>query len=48
MSIALQELQSLGETIGTESRGLSDELIGYLPLSKYKIGLFSKKEKHDE
>ncbi|KAG0473185.1 hypothetical protein HPP92_015042 [Vanilla planifolia] len=42
-----QELQSLGEAIGTESRGLSDELICYLPTSKYKTGLFSR-EKHDE
>lgn len=36
------------EEIGTESRGLSDELISYLPSSTYKIGLFSKKDKHDE
>ncbi|OAY69601.1 hypothetical protein ACMD2_26084, partial [Ananas comosus] len=36
----LQELQQLGEAIGTQSRGLSEELISYLPSSTYKTGIF--------
>ncbi|KAK6117595.1 hypothetical protein DH2020_048660 [Rehmannia glutinosa] len=39
------ELQSLGESVGTESRGLSADLISRLPTFKYKVGLFSKKRK---
>ncbi|GAA0162831.1 hypothetical protein LIER_18842 [Lithospermum erythrorhizon] len=39
-----EELLDLGEAIGTESRGLSEELISLLPISKYKSGgLFSRK-----
>lgn len=34
----LQELLDLGEAVGTESRGLSVELISLLPTSKYKSG----------
>ncbi|CAA6673632.1 unnamed protein product [Spirodela intermedia] len=44
----LSELQSLGEAIGTESRGLSDELISFLPPFTYKTGFFSRKDKYDE
>ncbi|PKA54179.1 E3 ubiquitin ligase BIG BROTHER [Apostasia shenzhenica] len=47
-SMTYEELQSLGEAIGTASRGLPDELISYLPTSTYKTGLFSKREKHEE
>jgi len=47
-NMTYEELQSLTEEIGTESKGLSDELILYLPSSTYKIGLFSKKDKHDD
>ncbi|XP_008795396.2 E3 ubiquitin-protein ligase BIG BROTHER-like [Phoenix dactylifera] len=47
-NMTYEELQRLSEAIGTESRGLSDELISFLPNSRYKIGLFSKKEKHEE
>ncbi|XP_010933875.1 E3 ubiquitin ligase BIG BROTHER-related [Elaeis guineensis] len=47
-NMTYEELQRLGEAIGTESRGLSDEFISFLPTSTYKIGLFSKKEKHEE
>ncbi|KAF3322478.1 E3 ubiquitin ligase BIG BROTHER-related-like isoform X1 [Carex littledalei] len=44
-----KELQQLGEVIGTESRGLSDDLIERLPKSTYKSGgIFSRKEKHEE
>ncbi|KAF5193666.1 E3 ubiquitin ligase big brother-related, partial [Thalictrum thalictroides] len=46
-NMTYEELQSLGEVIGTESRGLSEELIAYLPSYKYKTGFF-KKEKHEE
>ncbi|XP_058085351.1 E3 ubiquitin ligase BIG BROTHER-related-like isoform X2 [Magnolia sinica] len=42
------ELQSLGEAIGTENRGLSEELISFLPSFKYKTSLFSRKENHEE
>ncbi|XP_038978794.1 E3 ubiquitin-protein ligase BIG BROTHER-like [Phoenix dactylifera] len=47
-NMTYEELQQLGEAIGTESKGLSDELISFLPTSTYRIGLFSKKEKHEE
>ncbi|KAL6004554.1 hypothetical protein ACLOJK_005109 [Asimina triloba] len=47
-NMTYEELQTLGEAIGTESRGLSEELISYLPSSKYKTGFFSRKEKHEE
>lgn len=33
----MQELLDLGETVGTQSRGLSQELINLLPTSKYKF-----------
>jgi len=35
-----QELLELGETVGTESRGLSQEQISSIPVSKYKCGRF--------
>ncbi|KAF3325063.1 E3 ubiquitin ligase BIG BROTHER-like protein [Carex littledalei] len=41
-SMTYEELQSLGEQIGTENKGLSDELISYLPTSKYRTGFFSR------
>ncbi|KAK1320273.1 E3 ubiquitin ligase BIG BROTHER [Acorus calamus] len=47
-NMTYEELRLLGESIGTESKGLSDEVISYLPTSKYKIGLFSRKEKREE
>lgn len=43
-----QELQQLGEAIGTESKGLPEDVIALLPTSTYKIRIFSRKEKHDE
>ncbi|XP_068634463.1 E3 ubiquitin-protein ligase BIG BROTHER-like [Aristolochia californica] len=46
-NMSYEELQSLGEAIGTQSRGLSDELISFLPSSKYKVGFFSKKDKQE-
>ncbi|KAG4960114.1 hypothetical protein GLYMA_13G203300v4 [Glycine max] len=39
-----EELLDLGEAVGTQSRGLSQELIDMLPTSKYKFGsLFKRK-----
>jgi len=39
-----QELLDLGEAVGTQSRGLPQELIDTLPTSKYKFGsLFKRK-----
>ncbi|TYG94512.1 hypothetical protein ES288_A11G194000v1 [Gossypium darwinii] len=31
----LQELLELGDSVGTQSRGLTQELISLLPVSKY-------------
>ncbi|XP_019453969.1 PREDICTED: E3 ubiquitin ligase BIG BROTHER [Lupinus angustifolius] len=43
-NMTYEELLDLGEAIGTESRGLSQELIDMLPTSKYKFGsLFKRK-----
>lgn len=40
----MQELLDLGEVIGTESRGLSQELIDSLPTTRYKsCGFFLRK-----
>ncbi|CAL9077870.1 unnamed protein product [Musa acuminata var. zebrina] len=47
-SMSYEELRQLGETIGAESRGLSDELISLLQSSTYKTGLFSRKDKSEK
>ncbi|PNT61693.1 hypothetical protein BRADI_5g18810v3 [Brachypodium distachyon] len=47
-NMTYEELQQLGETIGTESKGLPDDMIMLLKSSTYKIRIFSRKEKHDE
>jgi E3 ubiquitin-protein ligase BIG BROTHER and related proteins len=45
----MQQGQALVESVGTEYRGLSDELISYLQSWKYKAsGLFSRKTNHEE
>lgn len=44
----LQELLDLGEAVGIQSRGLSDELISLLPTSKYKCGSFFSRKKSGE
>jgi E3 ubiquitin-protein ligase BIG BROTHER-like protein len=46
----LQQRQELAESVGNESRGLSDELMRYLVPWRYKSGsgLFSRKTNHDE
>ncbi|WOL06270.1 E3 ubiquitin-protein ligase [Canna indica] len=47
-NMSYEELERLGEAMGAESKGLSDELISFLPTSTYKTGLFSKKGKQEE
>ncbi|CAM0903293.1 unnamed protein product [Alopecurus aequalis] len=47
-NMTYEELQQLGETIGTESKGLPEDVIALLKSSTYKIRLFSRKEKHVE
>ncbi|ONK56629.1 uncharacterized protein A4U43_C10F10900 [Asparagus officinalis] len=47
-NMTYEELQTLTEAIGTESRGLSEELISYLPSSTYKTGPFSKRDEYEE
>uniref|UniRef100_A0A1J3J241 E3 ubiquitin ligase BIG BROTHER n=1 Tax=Noccaea caerulescens TaxID=107243 RepID=A0A1J3J241_NOCCA len=43
-TMTYEELVELGEAVGTESRGLSQELIETLPTRKYKFGsIFSRK-----
>ncbi|KAF8702511.1 hypothetical protein HU200_032891 [Digitaria exilis] len=47
-NMTYEELQQLGEAIGTESKGLPESVIALLPTSTYKIRIFSRKEKCDE
>ncbi|XP_010278556.1 PREDICTED: E3 ubiquitin ligase BIG BROTHER [Nelumbo nucifera] len=47
-NLTFEELEFLEEAIGNESKGLSEELISYLPSFKYKTGFFSRKDKHEE
>jgi hypothetical protein len=46
-SFVWQELLDLGEAVGTQSRGLSQEQISLLPVTKYKCGFFSRKKRHE-
>lgn len=48
MWIELQELLELGEAVGTQSRGLSQDQISSLPVTKFKCGLFSRKKSRKE
>ncbi|KAJ7982205.1 E3 ubiquitin ligase BIG BROTHER-like [Quillaja saponaria] len=43
-NLTYEELLDLGEAVGTQSRGLSQELIDLLPTSKYKFGSFFKRK----
>nr|CAB3496928.1 unnamed protein product [Digitaria exilis] len=43
-----QELLDLGEAVGTQSRGLSQERISLLPVTKFKCGFFSRKKRRRE
>ncbi|KAK3008621.1 hypothetical protein RJ639_013808, partial [Escallonia herrerae] len=47
-NMTYEELRSLGETVGVESKGLPEELISQLPTFKYKPGFFSKKLKNEQ
>ncbi|KAI8571685.1 hypothetical protein RHMOL_Rhmol01G0138500 [Rhododendron molle] len=47
-NMTYEELLDLGEAVGTESRGLSEELISMLPTSKYKSGGFFSRKKSGE
>ncbi|KAI3407976.1 RING-type domain-containing protein [Psidium guajava] len=47
-SMTYEELLELGETVGTQNRGLSQEHISLLPISKYKRGFFSRRRSRDE
>ncbi|CAN4110391.1 unnamed protein product [Withania somnifera] len=47
-NMTYEELLDLGETVGTQSRGLSEELINLLPTTKYKSnGIFSRKKSEE-
>ncbi|KAJ8573559.1 hypothetical protein K7X08_010070 [Anisodus acutangulus] len=47
-NMTYEELLDLGETFGTQSRGLPDELISLLPTTKYKSnGIFSRKKSEE-
>ncbi|KAK0603610.1 hypothetical protein LWI29_006785 [Acer saccharum] len=47
-NMTYEELLELGETVGTQSRGLSQEHIASLPISKYKCGFFGRKKSRSE
>ena len=46
--MVLQELLDLGESVGTESRGLSEEQISLLPTARCKLTSFFSRKKPDE
>ncbi|CAH9069838.1 unnamed protein product [Cuscuta europaea] len=46
--MSYEELQLLGDAIGHESRGLSDDIISRLPTFKYNNGYFFWKKKSDD
>lgn len=46
--MSYEELLDLGEAVGTQSRGLSRELINLLPISRYKRGSFFSRKKSKE
>ncbi|KAJ3671763.1 hypothetical protein LUZ60_007842 [Juncus effusus] len=43
-NMTYEELLDLGETVGTQSKGLTKELISLLPISKHKCSFFPKKK----
>ncbi|XP_074294623.1 E3 ubiquitin-protein ligase BIG BROTHER-like isoform X1 [Silene latifolia] len=47
-NMTYEELLDLGEAVGTQSRGLSEELIKLLPTSRYKAGGFFSRKKSRE
>lgn len=44
----IQELLELGDVVGTQSRGLSQESIALLPVSKYKCSFFLRRKSRSE
>ncbi|KAL2940493.1 E3 ubiquitin-protein ligase BIG BROTHER, partial [Bienertia sinuspersici] len=47
-TMSYEELLDLGEAVGTQSRGLPQELIKLIPTSRYKAGgFFSRKKSRD-
>lgn len=47
-NMTYEELLELGESVGTQSRGLSQEIISLLPISKFKCSFFSRKKSRHE
>ncbi|XP_066357236.1 E3 ubiquitin-protein ligase BIG BROTHER-like [Miscanthus floridulus] len=47
-NMTYEELLDLGEVVGTQSRGISQERISSLPVTKYKCGFFSRKKTRRE
>ncbi|KAK3150623.1 hypothetical protein QOZ80_3AG0235590 [Eleusine coracana subsp. coracana] len=47
-NMTYEELLDLGEAVGTQSRGLSQEQISLLPVTKYKCGFFSRRKTRRE
>eukprot|EP01018_Ginkgo_biloba_P032571 Gb_18500 [translate_table: standard] len=47
-NMTYEELVELGEAVGTHSRGLSQELIASLPVSKYKAKFFSRRKNRND
>eukprot|EP00257_Ricinus_communis_P013742 XP_015571256.1 E3 ubiquitin ligase BIG BROTHER isoform X1 [Ricinus communis] len=47
-NMSYEELLELGEAVGMQSRGLSQEQIAMLPVSKYKCSFFSRRKSRSE
>ncbi|WVZ65623.1 hypothetical protein U9M48_014954 [Paspalum notatum var. saurae] len=47
-NMSYEQLQALGEAVGTQPRGLSDDLISYLEPFRHKCTLFSRKRNNEE
>lgn len=47
-NMTYEELLDLGEAVGTQSRGLSQDKISLLPVKKYKCSFFSRKKSRRE
>lgn len=47
-NMSYEQLQSLGEAVGSESRGLPEKVIASLRIFKYKTGVFFRKKEKQE
>uniref|UniRef100_A0A7N0SWW7 RING-type domain-containing protein n=1 Tax=Kalanchoe fedtschenkoi TaxID=63787 RepID=A0A7N0SWW7_KALFE len=47
-TMSYEELLELGETVGTENRGLTKEVIALLPVSRYKRWFFWRRKSRNE